>query len=54
VYAKACELALSHWGGRSPSGKFTKREWQVKSIAKRFPAYENNFRLAVGAPYATA
>lgn len=40
--------------GGSKSGKFTKREWQVKSIAKRFPAYENNFRLAVGAPYATA
>ena len=32
------------------SGKFTKREWQVKSIAKRFPAYENNFGLAGGRP----
>lgn len=30
----------------SKSGKFTKREWQIKSIEKRFSDYENNFGLA--------
>ena len=39
----ADETALNPKG--SSSGKFTKREWQVKSIEKRFPTYENNFRL---------
>ena len=33
--------------GGSKSGKFTKREWQIKSIENRFPTYENNFGLAV-------
>jgi hypothetical protein len=37
----ADETALNPKG--SSSGKFTKREWQVKSIEKRFPTYENNF-----------
>ena len=32
----------------SPSGKFRKREWVVKSLAGRFPAYEDNFRLNAG------
>jgi hypothetical protein len=39
----ANETALNPKG--SSSGKFTKRELQVKSIEKRFPTYENNFRL---------
>jgi hypothetical protein len=34
----------------SPSGKFTKREWSIKSIERRFPAYESNFGLGLPPP----
>jgi hypothetical protein len=29
----------------SKSGTFTKREWLIKSVQKRFGVYENNFQL---------
>ena len=37
----------------SKSGKFTKREWQIKAIEKRFPQYEDNFALRVAPALAT-
>ena len=49
VLPRAVANATALNPGGSKSGKFTKREWQVKSIEKRFPAYESNFGLAARA-----